>query len=117
VGVGAGYDRRKYIAAEGTILEFANGLAEESFWLSAYANGRLDDRSGVNTGIYATWFNSEFDLGGSSRAMGANAAYYRDLTSKLTATAAVSLDGVMREDALIDDYWTAAALVGLRYTF
>jgi hypothetical protein len=39
------------------------------------------------------------------------------LARRLRATLAVSIDGSSRDDALIDDYWTASALAGLRYSF
>jgi len=115
-GVGIGYDRRKYIAAEGTVLASANGLVDENVWLAAYLSGRLDERSTLSTNVYATWFNSSFDFGGSTRGYGASAAYNRLLTAKLAATAAVSLDGLTRDEDL-EDIWSAAALLGLRYSF
>ncbi len=52
---------------------------------------------------------------GDSNSIGATAAYYRSITSHLTATAAVGVDGVSRD--LVDDVWSAQALVGVRYSF
>lgn len=115
-GIGAGYDRRKYIAAAGTVLESANGLTDENIWLSANLNGQLDARSSFSTNVYANWFQSGFDLAGDTKGYGASAAYQRDIFSRISATAAVSVDGIAREDFL-EDIWTAAALVGLRYSF
>ena len=43
-------------------------------------------------------------------------AYYRNLTERLQATAAAGVQGIERQDPLLDQ-WTANALVGLRYTF
>lgn len=114
-GVGAGYDRRKYIAAEGTILEAINGVTDENVWLAAYLNARLGSRSSVSTNVYANWFDSGLDESGGATAFGASVAYNRMLARRLTATAAVGIDGVTRKDA--EDYWTASALVGMRYSF
>jgi hypothetical protein len=115
-GIGAGYDRRKFIAADGTVLEATNGQMDESIWAMAYLNGRIDARSSYSASAYANWFQSGFDLAGDTTGFGASAAYHRELVRRLTATAAVSIDTVSREE-LVDDIWTAAALLGLRYSF
>lgn len=116
-GIGGGYDNRKFIAADGTILEDVSGLSDETVWIAAYLNGQLTERSGFSTNVYANWFDSGFDLAGSSAGYGASAAYYRTITNNLSATAAVSLDGVTRNDPVLEDEWSAAALLGLRYSF
>lgn len=114
-GVGGGYDRRKFIAAPGTILASANGVIDENYWLTAYLNGQLDRRSSFTTNIYANWFQSGFASTGDGTAFGATAAYNRVLIPRLTGTVAVGLDGISRE--IEDDTWTASALAGVRYTF
>ncbi|MDE8653537.1 preprotein translocase subunit YajC [Novosphingobium album (ex Liu et al. 2023)] len=116
-GVGAGYDRRKFIAAPGTILASANGTIDENYWLAAYLNGEIDQHSGFSTNLYANWLKSGDVLFGDTSSLGATAAYYRTLTDHLHATAAVGIDGTTYDDGLIDDLWTASALVGLRYSF
>jgi len=115
-GIGAGYDRRKFIAAPGTLLAFANGLVDENYWLSAYLGGKLDERSAFTTNAYANWFRSAAGFGGDATALGASASYSRDLTSHLIATAALGMDGVNRE-APLEDFWSLSALVGVRYSF
>lgn len=114
-GIGAGYDRRKFIAAEGTILASANGVIDENVWLAAYANLRLDRRSTLSGDIRANWLNSGFDTDGNVTAWGAGLAYDRLLTDRLSATAAVRLDGITREIEEDSSYLTA--LLGLRYSF
>ncbi len=114
-GLGAGYDRRKFIAAPGTILASANGVTDENIWMGAYVNGKIDRNSSFGTTIWANWYQSGDATTGDISAYGATAAYYRSLTSRLTATAAVGVEGVKRE--LIEDVWTAQALVGVRYSF
>jgi hypothetical protein len=114
-GIGAGYDRRKFIAAEGTILASANGVIDENIWLAAYMGYRLDQRSSLSADIRANWLNSGFDPDGNITAWGAGLAYDRLLTDRLTATAAVRLDGITREKAGDASY--LSALLGMRYSF
>ena len=114
-GVGLGYDRRKFIAAPGTILASANGVVDENYWMSAYLNGRIDANSRFATNVYATWFNSGFVTAEDGTTMGASAAYYRNITDHLTANVAVGVDGLNRET--LPDLWSASALVGVRYSF
>lgn len=114
-GIGGGYDRRKFIAAPGTILASANGVIDESIWLAAFLGGRIDRNSSFSTNVYANWYQSGDGLTGDTNALGATAAYYRKLTGNLTATAAVGIDGVQRENLI--DIWSAQAMVGVRYSF
>ena len=115
-GIGAGYDRRKFIAAPGTVLGAANGLVDENIWLAAYLNGQIDRNSSYSVNAYANWFQSGASSDGDASALGASLAYYRNLTDRLSATAAVGIDGINRSDPL-EDQWSASALVGLRYNF
>lgn len=114
-GIGAGYDRRKFIAAPGTVLAAANGVIDENVWVAAYLNGRIDRNSSFSTSVYGNLYESGDALSGDITAIGATAAYYRQLTSKLTATAAVGIDGVKRENLV--DIWSGQAMVGVRYSF
>ena len=114
-GVAAGYDQRKFIAAPGTALAAANGVIDENVWLAAFLSGRIDRNSSFSTNAYANWYQSGDPLLGDTRGLGATAAYYRNITSKLSATAAVGVDGVTRENLV--DIWSAQALVGVRYSF
>ena len=114
-GVGAGYDRRSFLAAPGTVLAAANGVIDENYWVSAYLNGRIDRNSSFGTNVWANWYQSGDALAGNSSTVGATAAYYRSITNHLTATAAVGVNGVNRE--VLQDVWTASGLVGVRYTF
>lgn len=115
-GIGGGYDRRRFIAAPGTVLAVANGLVDQNYWMAAYINARLDERSLVQTNLYANWIDSGGAFGGNSKSWGATAAYYRDLTHRISARAALGIEG-MDETAIPEDFWTASALVGVRYSF
>lgn len=114
-GLAAGYDRRKFIAAPGTILAAANGVTDENTWLAAWLSGKLDRSSSFSSTIYANWLRSGFVADGDSTAIGATAAYNRAFGDHLSGTLALSVQGVDRTVA--DDTWTASALAGLRYSF
>ena len=114
-GLGAGYDRRKFIAAPGTVLALANGVIDENFYLGASLSGPLGEGAGFTTSAYANWYQSGASSAGDATAVGANASYFRNLTDRLVATAAVGVDGISRK--VLDDEWFASALLGLRYNF
>ncbi|KHK91155.1 hypothetical protein LK12_09595 [Novosphingobium malaysiense] len=116
-GVGLGYDRRKFIAAEGTVLASANGVVDENYWLAAYVSGPLGRNAGWATNVYANWLSSNDPLFGDVAGYGASASYYRLLTRRLRANVAVAIDGASRDTPDINDIWTASALAGLRYNF
>ncbi len=115
-GIGAGYDRRKFIAAPGTVLAAANGVVDESWWLAAYVSGQIDARSTFNVNAYANWLTSGFAGAGDATVLGASAAYRRYLLDGLSANAAVGLD-YLDSAAAGQDLRTASALLGLRYDF
>jgi len=114
MGLGAGYDRRKFIAAPGTILAAANGVTDENAWLSGWLSAQLDRDSTLSTFAYIDWFNSRLD-GSDGTAVGANASYNRLLGRHLSANAALSIQGIQRSKAV--DTWDASAMLGLRYSF
>jgi hypothetical protein len=109
-------NRRKFIAASGTVLAAANGVFNENYWLAAFLSDRLDEHSGVRADLYANWFQSGSILTGDATAFGATASYYRNLTRHLSATAAVGINGIDRKAPLVDD-WIASALVGGHCSF
>lgn len=114
-GIGIGYDRRTFFAAPGTILAAANGVVDENYWAMAYLDAQLDQRSNLSTNIYASWFQSGFAGSGDASALGATVAYRRSLTNRLSGSVALGIDGISRQ--FEDDYWTASALAGVRYSF
>ncbi|MGB3165622.1 MAG: preprotein translocase subunit YajC [Alteraurantiacibacter sp.] len=114
-GAGAGYDRRTFIAGEDTVLAAIDGIADESWWLAAYAARQLDRQSTLSLGATGTVYDSGVGVEGSTFGYSLNAAYDRNFLAGLSGTAAIGLDGITRED--LPDYQAASALVGLRYTF
>ncbi|MBT0669125.1 preprotein translocase subunit YajC [Novosphingobium profundi] len=116
-GIGAGYDRRKYIGAEGTILASANGLVDENTWLTAYLGGPLGPSAGWSTNAYVNWINSSDTINGDLTSYGLSASYYQLITPRLRGTLAVSVDGLNYDLVSVDDIWSATGLAGLRYSF
>ena len=114
-GIGAGYDRRTFIAGESTVLAGIDGIADENYWIAGYASRQLDRQSQLSIGGSATLFDSGLNNAGEVIGYSATAAYDRNLLAGLSGTAAVGLDIISREDLL--DYEAASALVGLRYSF
>jgi len=115
-GVGAGYDRRSFIAAQGTVLGAANGVLDENYWVALYLDGELGPNAGFSANTYTSWLNSGFNNTGDVLSVGASAAYQRRLLRGLSARAALALDYL--DNSLSDEDLTAAsALVGLRYDF
>ncbi|MEN7536365.1 preprotein translocase subunit YajC [Aurantiacibacter flavus] len=115
LGLGLGYDRRKYIAAPGTVLAPLDGLKDENYWIAAYASRQLDRQSSLNFNASASWFETGLDNAGGSLGYNATLSYYRTIIAGLSGTAAVGLDGITRES--LPDYTSASALLGLRYSF
>ncbi|WP_221936981.1 preprotein translocase subunit YajC [Novosphingobium sp.] len=116
-GIGGGYDRRDFIAPQNTVLAAADGVIDQNWWLSAYLSGQLGREAGWSASVYANWLSSNDPLVGNVNGYGATLGYYRMLARRLRATVALGLDGVSRDDALYEDYWTASALAGVRYSF
>ncbi|MCL4672224.1 MAG: preprotein translocase subunit YajC [Sphingomonadaceae bacterium] len=115
-GIGAGYDRRKFVAAPGTVLAAANGVADESYYLAAYLSGQVGQSGGFSANAYANWLNSGFANAGDVFAAGGSASYTRRIFNGLSARAAVALDNLDSELAS-EDLTAASALLGLRYDF
>jgi hypothetical protein len=115
-GLGVGYDRRRFIAAPGSVLAAADGVVDETWWGAIYVATKLDERSGINFNATETLFGSGF-AGGGGRAVGysASLAYYRQIIAGLAGTAAVGVDGLKQPS--LPDIVSASALAGLRYSF
>ncbi|EIZ80383.1 hypothetical protein WSK_0941 [Novosphingobium sp. Rr 2-17] len=116
-GIGVGYDRRNYIAAQGTVLASANGVIDENTWLAAYIGGQLSRRDGWSANTYVRWVSTNDLVSGDETGYGASASYYRNFLPRLRGTVAVAIDGVSSNTPSIDDIWSASALAGLRYSF
>ena len=111
----AGYDRRTFIAAAGTVLAAANGLTDENYYLNAGLNREIGRNSALSANAYVNWFESGTNTGNVT-ATGASVAYNRNFTSRLVGRAAVGVD-YLDSQFTADDVALATALLGLRYNF
>ena len=115
-GLAGGYDRRKFIAAPGTVLAAANGVIDENYWADAHLSGPIGQNAGYTVNLYANWFQSGTAFDSDQSAYGATLSYYHNLTNHLAARAAVGIQSVSRPDPFVDQT-DGSALVGIRYTF
>ncbi len=115
-GLGVGYDRRRFIAAQGTVLGAADGVTDQTYFASFFLSGELDAQSSFTTNLYANRFESGFDLAGDVTTVGGSAAYNRSITRNLSARAVVAVDHI-NTDVSAEDLTAASALVGLRLGF
>jgi len=113
--IGAGYDRRTFIAAPGTALAPVNGLTDESYYVLAGLGRDIGQRANITANAYATWFDGA-GANDNISAYGASAAYNQSITQRLEGRAAIAVDYVDSEFTA-QDFAFATALVGLRYNF
>jgi len=111
----AGYDRRTFIAAAGTILAAANGITDETYYLNAGLSRDLGRNANIVANGYVSWFETGFETGNVT-ASGGSLAYNRNLTSRLVGRAAVGVDYIDSQFTA-EDIAFATALLGLRYNF
>ncbi|MDP4575370.1 preprotein translocase subunit YajC [Qipengyuania sp. G39] len=114
-GIGAGYDRRRFIGAPGTILELADGIVDESVYVTANLAGPFG-RGNYALNTYANWFESGASSLGDAFTLGTSASYTEQVWRNLSARAAVALT-MIDPEASPDEFLTASALLGLRYDF
>nr|WP_298928174.1 preprotein translocase subunit YajC [uncultured Erythrobacter sp.] len=113
--IGAGYDRREFIGAQGTVLETVDGVIDESYYIAGGINRPIGRSATFAANAYVNWFDSSSE-NGDGTGYGASASYGRALTNKLSARAALAVDYV-ETDFTAEDFATATALLGLRYNF
>lgn len=112
--VGAGYDRRRFIGAPGTVFEAADGVTDQSWFATAQLSGPVwRGKFALNT--YANWFDA--GVGGNDlTVLGGSASYTQTIRERLSARAAIALT-MLDSDVDVVDVTAATALVGLRYDF
>lgn len=114
--LGAGYDRRTFIAAAGTVLAPLNGITDESYFVTGGLSHQLGQNANVTTNAYINWFDGAGGSNNNVTAIGGSAAYNQSITQRLTGRAAIAVDHVDSEFTA-QDFAVATALVGLRYDF
>ncbi|MEM1050719.1 MAG: preprotein translocase subunit YajC [Pseudomonadota bacterium] len=114
--IGAGYDRRTFIASDVGALAAVDGLRDESYYVVGSLRRDIGRSGTLDANAYANWFRTNGDDEGDLFAYGASAAYSRSIAGKLSARAAVAIDYFDSEFS-DEDFATATALLGLRYDF
>lgn len=115
MGLGAGYLRRKFIGARGTVLATANGRTDETYYVNAQISGPIDRLTGFTVGVYDSWYKSGLSPLADVNAVGVNAGISRQFTNRLVGGAAVGLDSINRK--VVDDELVATGQLSLRYNF
>jgi hypothetical protein len=113
--LGAGYDRRTFIAAAGTVLSPVNGLTDESIYLIGGLSRQIGENANISTNAYVNWFDGA-GANNDATAAGVSAAYNQSITQRLQGRAAIAVDYIDSEFTA-QDFAFATALVGLRYNF
>lgn len=116
-GLGMGYDRRKLIAAQGTLLAPLNGRVDENYWMAAYMNAKLTQADTLGLRGYANRQSIDGVAYGDSRNVGGSVSYGHSWTRGLSTTVGLGVEGLMRDDPAFADIWNASAVAGVRYTF
>ncbi len=114
-GLGAGYDRRTYVAAPGTVVASLDGKTDNYYWVATFVTAELSPHSSLNTTLDAYWFQSGVALNSDVATVRATSVYNYAFSRHLSASAAVSVEGVNRQ--ALEDVWGASGKVGVRYTF
>jgi len=114
--IGAGYDRRTFIGAPGTVLELADGLVDESYYVTAGLSGPVGQRGRFSVNSYANRFESGTAGAEDVTAIGGSASYSEEVIRNLSARAAVAIS-MLDSDIAPDNFTTASGLLGLRYDF
>jgi len=112
--IGAGYDRRTFITAAGTVLAPVNGLTDESYYVTGGVSRQVGQNANVTTNAYVNWFDGAGN--NDVTAIGGSAAYNQSITQRLEGRAAIGVDYVDSQFTA-QDFAIATALVGLRYNF
>lgn len=120
-GLGAGYSRRKFFAADTGVLAGFDQTIDEIWFANYVGSKQLDARSSLNGTVYATYLENGpgqtlNGLGSSDvLGVGANASYFRNFTNRFSGSVAVGLDYFDPEG--FETSLIASALVALRYSF
>ncbi|APG62453.1 hypothetical protein LPB140_06230 [Sphingorhabdus lutea] len=114
-GVAAGYARRRFLASNIGAQAELSGNVDQNYFASIFVGRTLDEDSRIESNFYGNYFIPGFAGSNDVIAVGANAAYYRQIFRGLSASAAVGVDAQRQVD--FDSQITGSALVGLRYSF
>lgn len=113
--LGAGYDRRTFIAAQDTVLAPLDGQTDESYYVIGGLTQEIGQNANFTANGYVNWFDGAA-ANSDVTAYGASAAYNHLITRRLTGRAAVAVD-YFDSEFTAQDFAFATALLGLRYDF
>lgn len=114
-GFGVGYTRRSFFASEDGAQAILAGTADENYFATLFLGTELGRNARFESNLFYNLNDSGIEGAGNVTTYGFNAAYFRQILSGLSATAAVGVDAFEQQD--IDTIVTASALLGLRYSF
>ena len=114
-GVGIGYDRRRLLVPETSVLAELNGVVDESYYLFLTAGRQLDADSSVSLTGFVNYFDNGAPGASDAQSAGLSGSYSRRLWRGLTGTAAASLNAFDQDG--FNSQLIGSALLGLRYNF
>jgi hypothetical protein len=115
IGIGGGYDQRRFLAPELAGLFSVNGAVDENYYLTMTVARALDRRSDISFNGYVNYFDNGLPGAPDVLAAGATAAYTREIFQNLRGQAAVGLNAFDQDG--VNNALIGSALVGLRYSF
>jgi hypothetical protein len=115
IGIGAGYDRRRFLAPELAGLFSVNGAVDENYYLTMTVGRALDRRSDISFNGYVNYFDNGLAGAPDVLAAGATAAYTREIFRNLRGQAAVGVNAFDQDG--VNNALIGSALLGLRYSF
>ncbi len=114
-GLAGGYAQRKYIAPRIGDTFSLDGVKDESWFVQASVDRRLDAQSGINLAAYGDLYESGIPGAGEVRSGSAFASYYRTFGNRLSANAAVGIYAYDTE--FFETDVSGSLLLGMRYAF
>jgi hypothetical protein len=115
LGLGAGYDRRRYVAPS-VLGQFGlNGVTDETYYASLFAGTQIDDNSRFDSTAFVSYTDNGLVGAPDVLATGATAGYYRNFTRRLTGSVAASLTSFNQDG--VNSELLGSATLGLRYSF
>jgi hypothetical protein len=115
IGIGGGYDRRRFLAPELAGLFSVNGAVDENYYLTMTVGRALDRRSDISFNGYVNYFDNGLPGAPDVLSAGATAAYTREIFRNLQGQAAVGVNAFDQDG--VNNALIGSALLGLRYSF
>lgn len=114
-GLGADYDHRHYLAADGGPANIASyaGVHEDSVTVNGVASRRLSPNSTISGSAYAAWYHTDLFDSPHYTTYGVTGAYSRLFTRNLSGQAAVSIYSGAGDR--VDEDVIGTAILAVRY--